>query len=220
MHSANRVGQIASGAALDSAPDAGVPAAEIWGIASAHAALAATIVGLTDAVARQPSRLPGWSVGHVLTHLARNADSVVRRLAGAAQGRVVDQYAGGSDGRARGIEEGAGRSAPDLVDDVLRGNREVEDAVAGFPADGWDRLSRSVGGELLPASAVVFSRWREVAVHHVDLGMGYEPSDWPDDLVRLWLPAARETFLATADERDLLAWLVGRAPAPPLAPWG
>jgi len=77
-----------------------------------------------------------------------------------------------------------------------------------------------VGGELTPARAVVFSRWREVAVHHVDLGLGYEPHDWPEDLVRHWLPGAKERFLATADQRELLAWLVGRASPPMLAPWG
>jgi maleylpyruvate isomerase len=199
---------------------AGVPSVEIHGVARAHAALAETIAGLADDVARRPSLLPGWSVGHVLTHVARNADSVVRRLAGAAEGRVVDQYAGGAEGRRRDIEEGAGRPAADLVADVARSSAGVEAALAALPADGWERLSRSVGGELVPARAVVFSRWREVAVHHVDLGLGYAPRDWPEDLVRLWLPQAQEQFLPTADPRDLLAWLVGRGPAPALAPWG
>lgn len=199
---------------------AGVPRVEIDGIATAHAALAQTIAGLAEDVARRPSLLPGWSVGHVLSHLARNADSVVRRLAGAAEDRVVDQYAGGKEGRARDIEEGAGRSAAELVADVLRTSADVEEALAAFPAVGWDRLSRSAGGELIPARAVVFARWREVAVHHVDLGLGYAPRDWPEDLVRLWLPRAQEQFLPTADPRDLLAWLVGRGPAPGLAPWG
>jgi len=193
---------------------------EIDGTAQAHAGLAVTIAGLTDELARRPSLLAGWSVGHVLTHLARNADSVVRRLAGAAEARVVDQYAGGKEGRGRDIEEGAGRSAADLVADVLRTSADVEAALAALPEDGWDRLSRSVGGELIPARAVVSARWREVAVHHVDLGMGYTPRDWPDDLVRLWVPQAEERFLPTADQRDLLAWLVGRGPAPQLAPWG
>jgi maleylpyruvate isomerase len=66
----------------------------------------------------------------------------------------------------------------------------------------------------------VFSRWREVEVHHVDLGLGYSPRDWPADLVALWLPRAEDQFLTTADDRELLAWLVGRGPAPRLAPWG
>ena len=103
---------------------------------------------------------------------------------------------------------------------MLGTNAAVEAALAAFPADAWDRLTRSVGGEEIPARAVVFSRWREVEVHHVDLGLGYRVADWPEDLVERWLPHAREQFLGTADQRDLLAWLVGRGPAPRLAPWG
>ncbi len=199
---------------------AGVPAAEIAGVERSHARLAATLAGLTDEVARRPSRLPGWTVGHVLTHVARNADSVVRRLAGAAAGEVVDQYEGGAAGREREIESGAMRSAAELTGDVLGTNLAVEHALAAAPPHAWDRLTRSVGGDEIPARAVVFSRWREVEVHHADLGLGYGPQDWPQDLVEAWLPRATEQFLPTADERELLAWLVGRGPAPRLAPWG
>ncbi|MEO8898815.1 MAG: maleylpyruvate isomerase N-terminal domain-containing protein [Candidatus Dormibacter sp.] len=197
-----------------------VPTVEIAGIAQAHAALAASIAELTDEVVRRPSRLPGWSVGHVLTHVARNADSVVRRLAGAAAGRVVDQYAGGTDGRARDIEEGSARAAADLVADVLDTNRAVETAIAALPSDAWDRLTRSVSGSEQPAREVVSSRWREVEVHHVDLGLDYTSAQWPDDLVERWLPGAKAQFLDTVDQRALLAWLVGRAPAPELKAWG
>lgn len=196
-----------------------VPSVEIAGVRRAHAALAATIGDLDDAVARRPSLLPGWTVGHVLTHLARNGDSVVRRLQGAAQGRVVDQYEGGAAGRAAGIESGAGRPAHDLVADVLRSNDAVDAVLAGYPAGAWDRASRSVSGAEVPSRQVVLSRWREVEVHHVDLGLGHRPRDWPDDLVQRWLPQATEQFLSSADERELLAWLVGRGPAPLLAPW-
>ncbi len=186
-------------------------------MARAHAALAHTIQNLTDDAARRPSLLPGWTVGHVLTHVARNADSVVRRLEGAAAGQVVDQYAGGAAGREHDIEEGAGRPAAELVADVAATSEALDAALATFPPGAWERVTRSVGGQEVPARAVVFSRWREVEVHHVDLGMGYLPSDWPDYLVELWLPRAEEQFLPTADERELLAWLVGRGPAPRLA---
>jgi len=57
-------------------------------VRDSHARLRATLAGLTDADARGPSLLPGWSVGHVLTHLARNADSLVRMLKAAARGDV------------------------------------------------------------------------------------------------------------------------------------
>ncbi len=52
-----------------------------------------------------------WTVGHVLTHLARNAESHVRMLEGATMGEALEQYAGGYDQRAADIEAGADRSA-------------------------------------------------------------------------------------------------------------
>jgi uncharacterized protein (TIGR03083 family) len=52
-------------------------------VQDSHARLRRTLAGLTDAGARRPSLLPGWTVGHVLTHLARNGDSHVRMLDGA-----------------------------------------------------------------------------------------------------------------------------------------
>ncbi|HUG00151.1 MAG TPA: maleylpyruvate isomerase family mycothiol-dependent enzyme, partial [Ilumatobacter sp.] len=60
----------------------------------------------------QPSRLPGWSIGHVLTHIARNADSHVSMLSG------LSQYPNGPDGRNADIEAGAGRPWHELVADV------------------------------------------------------------------------------------------------------
>src|SRR5580698_3421583 len=92
----------------------GVPVAWIAGCAAAHAALLADLDALTDDQARGPSALPGWSVGHLLTHIARNADSVVRRLEGAIRGEVLTQYAGGVAGRQADIDAGADRAADDL----------------------------------------------------------------------------------------------------------
>ena len=40
----------------------------------AHQRLIGTGSGLDDAQIRRASLLPEWSIGHVLTHLARNAD--------------------------------------------------------------------------------------------------------------------------------------------------
>ena len=78
----------------------GAPTGWIDGCRAAHAALLADLGGLTDAQARGPCALPDWTVGHLLTHIARNGDSVVRRLEGALRGEVLDQYVGGQAGRA------------------------------------------------------------------------------------------------------------------------
>ena len=67
---------------------------------AAQAALDVALTDLSDAVAHGPSLLPGWSVGHVLTHIAApDADSVVWRLEGAARGELRDQYPGGLEQR-------------------------------------------------------------------------------------------------------------------------
>ena len=68
--------------------DGAPPAAWVAGCLAAQDGLLAALRDLDDAAARRPSLLPGWSVGHVLTHIARNADSVVWRLEGAAAGEV------------------------------------------------------------------------------------------------------------------------------------
>jgi maleylpyruvate isomerase len=196
-----------------------VPTEEIAGCRAAHARLREAVTGLTDDIVRRPSLLPGWSVGHVLTHLARNADSVVRRLDGARRGEVVDQYVGGFEGRAAEIEEGAGRSADALIADVVSSSDAVDEAIAHFPADAWGRSGRGVGGHEQPVAVLPFQRQREVEVHLVDLGLGCSPSDWPDDLVARWLPELLANLPRRGDAKTLMAWALGRGDAPELAPY-
>jgi maleylpyruvate isomerase len=197
-----------------------VPARDLDGMRRSHAGVLADLAGLADDVARRPSRLPGWTVGHVVTHLARNADSVTRRLAGAARGEVVDQYAGGAAGRAGEIEEGSDRPASVLVEDLRVAQERLEAAADTMPDGAWDGLTRGVDGDERPAWRLPFGRWREVEVHRVDLGLGHEPADWPDELVARWLPDVLATLPDRTDPPSLLAWALGRTPtAPALGPW-
>lgn len=197
--------------------------ADVAGMRAAHHTLVARTRGLTDDQARGPSRLPGWTVGHVLTHIARNGDSVARRLEGAARGEVVDQYPGGREGRAADIEAGAGRPAAELLADLAATHRRIDaavDALDALDGDAWDGLTRDVGGRLQAARDVIPGRWREVEVHHVDLGLGYEPDQWPAAFVERVLPEAladvgrRLPGLDAVAPATVLAWTYGRA-APP-----
>jgi maleylpyruvate isomerase len=188
-------------------------------LAASHRRLLVAIADLSDDDARSDSRLPGWTVGHVLTHLARNADSLVRRMDGAARGEVVDQYEGGAEGRAAELEAGAGRPAADLVADVRATAEAAERACAELPHEAWDRLGRSPGGQLHSMRRVLTGRIREVELHHVDLGLGYEPADWPETFARAELDAALWNMVEHADPRILLGWLSGRGRAPDLPPW-
>ena len=91
------------------------PVAWVDGVSAANAVLLADIDNLDDAAARGASLLPHWTRGHVLTHLARSADSHTGIFLAARRGEVVAQYPGGAAQRAGDIEAGAGRPAAELV---------------------------------------------------------------------------------------------------------
>jgi len=197
----------------------------VEGVAAAHQGLLAMLDefvsdGRLDGGV--PSRLPRWSVGHVLTHLARNADSMVRAFDGAARGEVADRYPGGTESRDAEIEGGAGRPPDELVDDVRRMIWRLEQAWSG--AVDWDARCREVDGREVPLHHLPFLRWRETEVHRVDLGLDYEPADWPSTYVRLDLRELEMRWNArrpmgmtglpaqalAADPPTRLAWLLGR----------
>ena len=72
--------------------------------------LLATAGALDDAQAAAPSRLPGWTRGHILTHLARNADGFRNLLIWARTGTETPMYPS-EESRDRDIEAGARRPA-------------------------------------------------------------------------------------------------------------
>lgn len=208
-------------------------------VGRSHGRLARTLEALTDADARRPSLLPGWTVGHVLTHVARNADSLVRLLEGAARGQVADQYPGGNEQRAAEIEAGAGRTAGELAADVRTSAARLEDAWDATTDDAWRTGRGRVSSGIWPLADLPFRRWREVEVHHVDLGLAYGFADWPDAYVDAELgrtlaelpgrlpPGTDVELVAPKDaveRRRFLAWLVGRGDPPgpgfpALGPW-
>lgn len=195
----------------------GPPREWIEGCLAAQSSLDAGLVGLSDATARSPSLLPVWSVGHVLTHIARNADSVVWRLEGAAKGERRDQYPGGLEQRRDDIEAGAGRPADELVADVQASSAAVARSIAALPDVAWDAPSRTARGVVEPSRDAIFSRWREVVVHHGDLGLG--PVPLPPALVAAWLGRELPRLRERTDPAALLAWVIGRGDAPDLAAW-
>ncbi|WP_406137028.1 maleylpyruvate isomerase N-terminal domain-containing protein [Streptomyces sp. NBC_01089] len=93
------------------------PAAVLEQIDAATEHLVHTAARFTDADVRAPSLLPDWSRGHVLTHLARNADGGRRLLTWARTGVQALEYPS-LTARDEEIENGAGRSADVLVADL------------------------------------------------------------------------------------------------------
>jgi maleylpyruvate isomerase len=208
---------------------------DVAGAAAAHQGLLTMLDEQLDAGSLDgsaPSRLPGWTIGHVLTHLARNADSIVRVLVAAEKGAVIDRYEGGQARRDGEIEAGAPRPATELVADVRITIWSLEQTWSTHTR--WDGRSREAQGRELPVSELPFTRWREVEVHRADLGLGYEPRDWPAEYVRRDLRLmemrwnARRPMGMTglppaaldAPPHERLAWLLGRTPLGDLEPAG
>ncbi len=141
--------------------------------------MADILVNLTDPVARRQSLLPGWTVGHVITHLARNAQAMHRQIQAAQRGELIEQYRGGASGRAAEIDAGALRSAADIIDDAMHWAGRLDELFAGLPDSCWALPVRTIRGNSHPIALLPLRRWREAEVHLVDLDLGFGPGDWP-----------------------------------------
>jgi maleylpyruvate isomerase len=95
-----------------------------------------------------------------------------RRISAALRDEIVEQYVGGSDGRAAEIEAGAARTAQEIVADVSSSAEILDSLFATMPGEVWERAVRTVGGGEHAVSMLPFRRWREAEVHLVDLGLG------------------------------------------------
>jgi maleylpyruvate isomerase len=190
-------------------------ARDIAGCTASHHALLAHLSGLGAVDATTPSRLPDWTIAHVLTHIARNASGHVEMLAGRPQ------YRRGVEGRNADIEIGSRRSWEALVDDIEATCAELE---SGWTAvTDWSGTATTVIGDR-PKQLLPLLRQREVEIHRVDLGLGYEFADMPSGYIskdlRLWemvwrarkpmglTPLPPAVLAVPPGER--LAWMVGR----------
>ncbi len=144
-----------------------------------------TARNLTDASA--PSLCRGWTRGHVLTHLARNADGIARAARGAVEGTGTSMY-DSPESRDADIDAGALRPLADQVDDVASTAGPVADALAALVAAGPEaRVPRTPDGPTFRSARLPEMRLREVVYHHVDLDAGFTFADLDSDLVSFLL---------------------------------
>ncbi|MFE9254507.1 maleylpyruvate isomerase family mycothiol-dependent enzyme [Streptomyces sp. NPDC006879] len=127
---------------------------------------------LDNAALGESSRLPGWTRGHVLAHLARNADALVNVL----EGRPM--YAS-AEAREADIARGAARPLSEHLTDLHESHERIR-LTASVPAD-WSRTVELRNGVTDTAANVLFRRLIEVELHHVDLGIGYELGDLSEE---------------------------------------
>ncbi len=148
-------------------------------IESVTGRLVRTAEMLSDDQAREPSLLPGWTRGHVLTHIARNAGGLSNLLTWALTGTPTPQYPS-LEARNAQIDEGAGRPAADLAADVIESARRFVALARELSLEAWAAEVQALRGPAHPAWFVLHRRLFEVEVHHVDLASGYTAADWPD----------------------------------------
>ncbi|MDP9221333.1 MAG: maleylpyruvate isomerase family mycothiol-dependent enzyme [Actinomycetota bacterium] len=187
---------------------------------------------------RGPTLLPDWSRGHLLTHIARSADSLGRLVEWARTGIEQKQYAS-EEARAAQIQAGARRSPAELAADIRQSAVAFEQAARSLPESARYFELRLRSGVPVTAERLLFVRLRELEVHHVDLDVGYTWADIPpdvttaviDDIVatlskRGDVPGVRLVAtdvelerqiglrgpVLTGEQADLLAWLSGRSP--------
>ncbi|SNT62350.1 maleylpyruvate isomerase [Asanoa hainanensis] len=139
--------------------------------------LITTAAGFDDAAVAEPSALPGWTRGHVLAHVARNADGLRNLLVWARTGVVTLQYQPGQ--RDREIARDADRPAAVHLADLRESTRAYAEAAEALTPEQWSTIL-DVPGRPQPTLYSTWRRLREVELHHVDLAAGYGPDDWPD----------------------------------------
>lgn len=148
------------------------------------------LLGATIAVPgagwRAPSRLPGWTRGHLATHLARQSDALRRLATSAVDGQPRAMYPAPGQ-RDEEIEAGAGRSGLELQIDLDTSAGLLEQAFEAVQEAGaGDVVFELRGGLRVPARLLPLARLFEVTLHHVDLDIGHEVSDL-DDATAEWL---------------------------------
>ena len=176
--------------------------------------------GLTDTDLGEPSLLPGWTRAHVVGHVARNAEGMVNLVAWALTGEATPMYPSMA-AREAAIEEAASLPRHDLRAQLDAANAAFAVAARRLGEADDEALGRLVvfgappPGTVpdVPAWALGFARLREVEIHHLDLGAGLRPDDWPPSFVARMQPFldARGTVPAVVGSpADVVAWRLGR----------
>jgi maleylpyruvate isomerase len=205
--------------------------ARIRGIDDATGQLLRTIDDLDDEQARGPSLLPGWTRGHVLAHLARNADALINLTVWVRTGVATPMYPS-REVRAATIEAQSGRPVDELRADIVAGHGRFMDAVEALTDAEWSQ-TWGEPDRVRPAPDILAMRRTEVEVHHVDLGLDYTLAHWPEDFVEDLLGETADGLTARGTQPgftlvgndDEGRWIVGSGgqtisgPPPALLGW-
>jgi len=182
-------------------------------IRDADHSLVRTVDGLTEAAYTEPSLLPGWTRGHVIAHLALNAEALARVLTGVHIGKPERMY-DSPEARDTDIDDLAAVPVAELRGRMMASTSSFVRALEAMHEQDWEpRFERTPGGPSFGLATIPLMRVREVAIHHADLDAGYTASEWPDDFAALLLDSMTKRPYAdpfTAEATDLgRSWSYG-----------
>jgi maleylpyruvate isomerase len=179
----------------------------------------ATLDGLTDDQLSGPSALPGWTRAHVVGHVARNAEALMRLATWAHTGVENPMYPEPGQ-RATDIEASATLPAPVLRADVAATAARLEEALDALTPDQWGATVRSALGRDIPAAEIPWMRIREMWLHAVDLAASATVHDLPAGVVDILIDDVAAVLSGKDGCPDLLlapsdrprTWRLGAGP--------
>jgi maleylpyruvate isomerase len=175
--------------------------------------------GLDDARFASASTLPNWTNAHIVAHLHFNAEAIGRLVSWAQTGVETPMYSS-AEQRGGDIESGA-LLTPAELRAMLRSSSDA--LMASFDTmttQQWEHKVVTAQGRTVPAAELVWMRFREVAVHAIDLGTGITYADLPSDAVAKLVNEIVAKRIGAGEAPALAALLTGRIEAgPPLGPW-
>lgn len=139
-----------------------------------------TVGRLPHGAQTHPSLCQGWTRGHVLTHLARNADALGNLVTWALSGVPTPMYTS-LEAREAAIASGATRPMSELAADVQESAARLAELAARLSPEHDEVQVEVRGGWWLPARKLARLRLREVCYHHVDLDAGFGFADLTSD---------------------------------------
>ncbi len=186
---------------------------------AANALVLRAVDRLDDAAFLLPSTLPNWTNAHIVAHLHFNAQAIGRLAAWARTGIETPMY---SSQAQRNADITAGSLLPpaELRRLLTASTEDLSTSFDALTSAMWVHMVVTAQGRTVPASELVWMRFREVAVHGIDLGTGLTFADLPAEAVSKLVHEIVAKRFAAGEAPAIAALLSGRTDAgPALGAW-
>lgn len=179
-------------ARIDNVSDPGL-AAELLLARRGQAFFARKLNELRDEEFARASTVPGWTRAHVIAHAGYHARAIARLVEGARTGSPTPMF-DSPDQQREEIEFGATLPTEALRNLAAHAAVHLNVEWRDLPEDAWS-TSVDLGGRVVPVSATVGERAREVWIRAIQLDNGASAADLPVEV--------RERILRGTDLRSI-----------------